>query len=138
VRGLNRLELVVEALRHALNTLAAADPSWLRAQAGWVDRYARRADRERLPDKPAARDALALTVGADGYTLLQARHAPGAPPWLREVPAAAMLRLVWLQNSTRTDTEVRWRAEQDIPPAARFISSPYDEDVHLAFRRNMH
>src|SRR5215204_840088 len=140
VRGLNRLELVVEAMRHALNTLAAAAPSWLRAQAQgeWVDRYARRADRERLPDKPAARDALALTVGADGYTLLQALHAPDAPPWLREVPAAAMLRLVWLQNYTRTDAEVRWRTEQETPPAARFISSPYDEDIHLAFRRNMH
>ena len=140
VRGLNRLELVVEAMRHALNTLAAADPAWLRAQARgeWVDRYARRADRERLPDKPAARDALALAVGDDGFALLQALHAPDAPPWLREVPAAAMLRLVWLQNYTRTGTEVRWRTEEETPPAARFIISPYDEDVHLAFRRNMH
>ncbi|HEY7062124.1 MAG TPA: IS1182 family transposase [Chloroflexota bacterium] len=140
VRGLNRLELVVEAMRYALNTLAAADPAWLhgQARAEWVDRYARRADRDRLPDKPAAREALALAVGADGYALLQALRDPDAPPWLREIPAAAMLRLVWLQNYTRTDAEVRWRTEQETPPAARFISSPYDEDVHLAFRRNMH
>lgn len=140
VRGLNRLELVVEAMRHALNTLAVADPAWLRAhtQAAWVERYARRADRERLPEKPAARDALAVVVGADGYALLGALHAPDAPPGLREIPAAAMLRLVWVQNYTRTDAEVRWRTEQETPPAARFISSPYDEDAHLAFRRNMH
>jgi transposase len=140
VRGLNRLELVVEALRHALNTLAVADPAWLQgqAQAEWVDRYARRADRERVPDKPAAREALTLAVGADGYALLQALHDPDTPPWLREIPAATMLRLVWLQNDTRTDAEVRWRTEQETPPAARFISSPYDEDIHLAFRRNMH
>ncbi len=140
VRGLNRQELVVAALRHALNTLAVADPAWRQgqAQAAWVDRDARRADRERLPDKPAARAALALAVGADGYALLQALPDPGAPPWLRAIPAAAMLRLVWLQNYTRTDAEVQWRTEQETPPAARFISSPYDEDSHLAFRRNMH
>lgn len=140
VRGLNRLELVAEAMRHTLNILAAADPAWLRARAqgAWVDRYDRRADRERLPDKPAARDALALAVGADGYALLAALHAPDAPPWLREVPAAAMLRLIWLQNYTRDEAGVGWRTEQDIPPAAAFINSPYDEDVHLAYRRNMH
>lgn len=33
VRGLNRLELVVEAMRHALNSLAVADPAWRRAHA---------------------------------------------------------------------------------------------------------
>ncbi len=140
VRGLNRPELVSETMRHALNTLAAADPAWLRAhaQAAWVGRYARRADRERLSDKPAARDTRALAVGTDGYALLHALHAPDAPPWLHEIPAVAMLRLVWLQHDTRTDTEVRWRAEQDIPPAAAFINAPYDEDVHRASRRNMH
>ena len=33
VRGLNRRELVVEAMRHARNTLAVADPAWLQGHA---------------------------------------------------------------------------------------------------------
>lgn len=98
----------------------------------------RRADDERLPAKPAARAALALAVGADGYALLRALHADDAPPWLRAVPAAETLRRIWLQNYTRDAAAVRWRAEGDLPPAARFVSAPYDEDVHLAQHRSMH
>jgi transposase len=33
VRALNRLELVSEVMRHALDTLAVAHPAWLRANA---------------------------------------------------------------------------------------------------------
>jgi transposase len=44
-----------------------------------------------------------------------------------------MLRRVWIQQFYLADGEVRWRTEQDgIPPAARFISSPYDVDAHYA------
>src|SRR6185437_12070235 len=51
VRALNRLELVSEVMRHALDTLAVAHPAWLRAnaQAEWAERYARRAEDARLP-----------------------------------------------------------------------------------------
>ena len=49
-----------------------------------------------------------------------------------------MLRRIWLQNSTRGEAGAVWRTEQDTPPASAFITSPYDEDVHLASRRTMH
>jgi transposase len=44
IRTLNRLELVDEALRHALHTLAAVMPDWLRetCPADWPERYGRR------------------------------------------------------------------------------------------------
>ncbi|MGN6758574.1 MAG: IS1182 family transposase [Thermomicrobiales bacterium] len=140
VRGLNRLELVIEAMRHVLNTLAVAAPDWLQlpAQADWVSRYTRRADHERLPNKPAARDALAQAVGADGVVLLQALQADDAPSWLRTLPAAEMLRRIWLQNYMRTDETITWRTESDLPSASQFISSPYDEDVHLAQHGTRH
>jgi len=140
VRGLHRLELVIEALRHARNSLAVAAPAWVRARAdaAWVDRYVRRADDERLPDKPAARATLALAVGADGDALLRALHADDTPPWLRTVPAAETLRRIWLQHDTRDDDAIQWRSAGGRPPAARFVSSPYDEDVHLAQHRSMH
>ena len=98
VRALNRLEVVGETLRHTRNSLAVAVPEWLRALAPpeWGERYARRAEDDRLPAKQAARAALALTIGADGFALLAAAYGPDAPAWLREVPAVATLRRVWV------------------------------------------
>jgi transposase len=138
VRALNRIEVVGETMRHALNTLAAVAPEWLRAQAipEWAERYARRAEDDRLPSGKAAREALALTIGADGHTLLAAIDAAGAPAWLREVPALATLRQVWLQQYQLIDGTVQWRAAADIPPASIFISSPYDRDAHYAKKRS--
>lgn len=72
VRALNRIEVVGETMRHALNSLAVVAPSWLERHANpeWVARYARCAEDDRLPTGQAARDALALTIGGDGYALL--------------------------------------------------------------------
>src|ERR671939_352270 len=68
VRALNRLELVAETLRAALNALAVAVPDWLRAlaPAEWYERYSRRIEDARLPQSEAKRDAYARQVGEDG------------------------------------------------------------------------
>jgi transposase len=133
VRALNRLELVSATMRHALEELAAVVPAWLRdhAASDWVARYGRRAEEGRLPTKKEERQALADAIGADGTALLTAVHAPGAPAWLREVPAVETLRRVWVQNYRQDEEGVQWRADDDIPPSSRFISSPYDPDAHL-------
>ncbi|MGZ6349177.1 MAG: transposase, partial [Ktedonobacterales bacterium] len=135
VRALNRIELVGETLRHALNSLAVVAPEWLRVHSrpAWIERYARRAEDTRLPKGQEARDALALTIGADGKVLLSAVYAPDAPTWLREVPAVETLRRVGVQNFYHEGNTLQWRTEQQgIPPAADFISSPYDPDAHYA------
>ena len=51
VRMMNRLELLGETLRAALNELATVAPDWLRgaAPAAWYQRYARRIEDSRLP-----------------------------------------------------------------------------------------
>jgi len=137
VRALNRLEVVGETLRHTRNSLAVAVPEWLRALAPpeWGERYARRAEDDRLPAKQAARAALALTIGADGFALLAAAYGPDAPAWLREVPAVATLRRVWVQQYHRDEGTIRWRGSDDIPPSAVFSSSPHDGDAHDARKR---
>jgi len=134
VRALNRIEVVGETLRHALNTLAAVAPEWLRAvsPAEWRDRYARRAEDDRLSTTQAARAALARTIGHDGWRLLAAIDHPDAPPWLREVPAVTILRRVWIQNYWWDGSQLQWREADNIPPAAQFISSPYDAEAHYA------
>jgi len=100
VRALNRIEVVGETLRHALNALAAAAPAWLHAVShpDWRDRYTRRAADHRLPTTRAARAALALTIGPDEWQLRAVVDHPEAPLWLHEVPAVAILRRVWIQN----------------------------------------
>src|SRR5690242_16956602 len=64
IRVLNRLELVGETLRAALNELAAAAPDWLRGTAprAWHERYGRRVEDDRLPRSAAEREAYARTV----------------------------------------------------------------------------
>jgi transposase len=133
-RALNQIEVVGETRRHALNTLAVVAPAWLRAVSDpeWQDRYARRAEDDRLPPTQAARAALTLIIGHDGWRLLAAIDHPEAPSWRREVPAVAILRRVWLQNYWWDGTQLRWREADNIPPAARFISSPDDAEAHDA------
>lgn len=134
VRALNRLEVVSETMRHALNSLAVVAPDWLRGQSqpDWLARYDRRAEDDRLPTGQQARDRLALTIGADGFALLAAIYAETAPHWLREVPAVETLRQVWMQQYQWSDGGVQWRTGGNIPPARTFISSPYDRDAHYA------
>jgi len=64
VRTLNRLELVGETLRAALNAIAVAAPDWLRgiAPPDWHDRYDRRVEDMRLPDTGPKREAYAAQM----------------------------------------------------------------------------
>jgi transposase len=138
VRALNRLESVGEALRHALNCLAVAAPEWLRALSPpeWVERYGRRFDDERLPEGEAERQALAHTMGADGYRLLSAVYAASAPGWLREIPAVQLLRQVWVQQFYWEEAGHRFRTAEEIPPAAQFIGSPHDPEARYSKKQS--
>jgi transposase len=57
IRVLNRLGLVGETLRHALNSLVVVAPEWLRTQVPleWFDRYGSRIENYRLPQTEAGR-----------------------------------------------------------------------------------
>ncbi len=138
VRALNRLECVTETMRHALESLAVAAPDWLRvrAQSDWVKRYGHRAMDDRPPRNAARREERGRAIGQDGHALLQAVLDPTAPPWLRQLPAVETLRRIWVQQFYLSAEGVRWRTTVDgIPPAATFLSSPYDPDAHLGRKR---
>jgi len=140
VRALNRLEGVGETLRHALNTLAAVAPDGLRAQVtlDWYDRYGRRIENTRLPEAQAERDALTATIGADGVCLLTTLYDPTAPAWLREIPAVRTLLQMWLQHYHAPDPStgiMRLRDQQDLPPRALLLESPYDPDARFHTKR---
>ncbi|AWN51494.1 IS1182 family transposase [Methylobacterium sp. 17Sr1-1] len=134
VSSLNRLACVIEAMRHALSALAVAAPAWLaaHAQRHWAERYEPRGLAERQPRAAPERRALAIGVGADGHDLLSAVHSADAPVWLRQVPAVETLRRIWIQQFCHEGGAVGWREAGNVPPAALFISSPYDLDAHFA------
>jgi transposase len=149
IRVMNRLELVAETLRAALNELATVAPAWLQAMAplAWYERYGRRIEDTRLPREQAQRDAYAQTVGADGFHLLDALDAPQAPTSLRELPMIATLRQTWQRHYERTaralaspgeppEYAVRFKASREWSPAAEGIESPYDVEARYRHKRD--
>jgi transposase len=140
VRCLNRLMLVGETLRHALNVLATSAPSWLQShlQAEWLERYAKRFEEYRLPSGKAERAALASQIGDDGRVLLKALYAEESPHWLCEVEAVRILQRVWLEQYVAVADEqaMCWRAEEDLPPSAQRCHSPYDPEARYASKRS--
>jgi transposase len=149
IRVLNRVELVAETLRAALNALATVAPAWLQGMAplAWYARYAKRIEDARLPQEPAQREAYALTVGEDGYTLLDALEGPEAPEELRALPMIETLRRTWQRHYDRTVGEaaavgerparhVCFKDSRALPPAAEGIESPYDGDARYRHKRD--
>jgi hypothetical protein len=137
VRTLNRLEIVGETLRFALNRLATVAPDWLRAQVtpDWFTRYGVRVEHYRLPKADTERAALAAAIGADGFHLLRAALAPEAPEAVRAAPALEILRQVWVQQYAGPEEPARWRTGLDVPPAECLIHSPYDMEARYSIKR---
>jgi transposase len=140
IRSLNRLELAGETVRAALEALAAAAPAWLATviDGSWQQVYGQRVDNLRLPESETRRKAMAAQYGTDGYHLLDQVYAPGAPAWLRELPAVQALRQVWVQQYYRVIGEhgekVVWREASEQWPAAGQSSDrlPYDTDARCS------
>jgi transposase len=137
VRDLNRLELLAETLRAALNAVATVASDWLRrvAPPGWHMRYDRRIEDARLPQSGPKREAYVLEVGADGYYLLDALDGAGSPPLAITLPAVAVLRRVWARHFARQDgpdsgVGVQLRRVQGRGPGDR-VESPYDVEARF-------
>jgi transposase len=147
VAALNRLELAGEAVRAAVEALAAAHPAWLEQRIcvpDWTRRYGTPMTAWRPPASQAKQDELAIAYARDGYALLEAVCDESSPAWLRELPAVDVLRRVLVQNYTRTITggkEVIKRREKEpegdglLPGHAR-IASPYDTDARWGVKRD--
>src|ERR687894_669873 len=106
IRVLNRLELVAETLRAALNELATVVPDWLQALVPleWYARYSKRIEDSRLPRNQAAREAYAQTVGEDGFHLLDALERPEAPEDARALPSVTTLHRTWQRHYERMES----------------------------------
>ena len=149
IRVLNRLELIGETLRAALNELAREAPEWLQSVAPleWYERYAKRVEEARLPRDQSKRDAYAQMVGEDGFALLDALEDEHSPDGLRELPIIDTLRRVWNRHYERDDDAstasskpaeglVRFKDKRELPKAAEGIESPYDPQARYRRKRD--
>lgn len=139
VRVLNRLELVGETLRHALETLATIVPDWLQQQVPveWYERYGSRMENYRFPKGDKARTELAASIGTDGLLLLSKVDQVTQMPWLRELEAIVILRQVWTDQFTGGNAgSLRFKEGKERTPSSESISSPYDTDARYSTKRD--
>jgi len=136
IRVMNRAELIGETLRATLNELAEVDPGWLRsfAQPEWFERYSHRVEEYRLPKSKAARDTYLLTVGEDGFTLLDALGKQTSEK-LKGLGRVQTLRAVWDRHYEREGKCVRWREGVELSRAAQALESPYDPEAKYSTKR---
>ena len=152
IRVLNRLELVTETLRAALNELATVSPHWLKsvAPADWHAGYSLRAEQTRMPSGEQARREFAEMVGRDGCLLLKALDAhkdqskiehnlaEEEKPDLHTLAVVQTLRLVWDRHFTRSEAgEILWHADAELARAATAIESPYDPEARHSNKHDL-
>lgn len=133
VRRMNRLEMVGETMRRALNELAKIAPEWLKGelQPEWIERYGKRFESYRLPKSESKKQALAQVVGQDGHQLLQAAYREGTPVKVRESASLEILRRIWVQQYYLKGEKVHWRTKKEWgqPPSRKMIASPDELDA---------
>ncbi len=151
VRELNRIELLAETLRAALNAIAVAVPDWLSAlaQPEWHERYGHRIEERRLPETGPKRNAYVVQVGIDGYWLLDALTEKSTPVEAAALPAVAVLRRVWARHFERDEAGRNGGGRNgEVPPMVRLrpvegrgpgdrIESPYDADARYRSKSGM-
>ena len=100
VRLLNRLELVAETLRAALEDMATVAPEWLQRWGPPTlgSGHGRRIEEGRLPKGEAARREYAEQVGADGASLLARVEQADVPEVVRERASVREVAIVWQQQ----------------------------------------
>jgi transposase len=138
IRVMNRLELVTETMRAALNEIATFAPEWLAtaAQPEWFTRYGARAEQSRMPRTDPARETYARQVGRDGFHLLKLLS--DERPDLLKLAQVETLEKVWQRHYTRhEDGEVHWRPTAEMGRAATAIESPYETDARFSTKRDL-
>ena len=138
IRVMNRLELVTETMRAALNELAVVSPIWLSSQAPpeLFARYGARIEDTRLPRGEAAREEFARRVGVEGFHLLELLSEQ--MPDLLKLEVIETLQKVWQRHYTRNEAgEIGWRKNADLSRAATAIESPYDTEARHSNKREL-
>jgi transposase len=81
-----------------------------------------------------------VQIGADGYALMDAVFRHDEARHLRHLPDFEALRRIWIQQYYRCTEPgleaVRWRQNDEEPPSALRIQSPYDLEARYCTKRD--
>jgi transposase len=103
----------------------------------WYERYGNRFEKERFPKAKTKQIELAEQIGTDGWILFQKLIQSDQAPTSYPHDAIQILRQVWLQNYYIDEQdEIRWRRDDDTPPAGQSIYSPYDPEARAGKKRS--
>jgi transposase len=136
IRVMNRLELIAETIRAALNELAVEAPGWLQnvVPTEWYKRYGRRVEDYRLPSSKTGRSEYAQKIGEDGFKLLALVTHPDSPNDLDKLPKIVSLRLTMDRHYKRKDEQVRFKNKKELLASSTGIESPYDPEARFRKR----
>lgn len=134
---LNRLELVIETVRGALEAVAKEAPDWLReiAQGHWLKRYSLAWRGRRLPSGKEQRQELATSVGEDGVYLLEKSQEANAPAGLSQLPALVILAKIWEQQYEKGTSGWQLRPADRLPVGTELIRTPHDLEARYSDRK---
>ena len=145
IRELNRLELAGEAVRAALEALAAAAPGWLAPVIGrrpGSEVYGQRIDRSAAAGEQGGARGAGGAVRPGRVSPAGAGRSPRPRrPAARDLPAVQALRLILLQQFYRetgpAGEKVIWREDDQhgLPPGRAKLVSPYDLDARYGEKR---
>ncbi|GAB2793957.1 hypothetical protein [Streptomyces daliensis] len=135
VQDLIRLELITEAVRAALEEVAATSPHLLDelVDEDWGHRYGRPVRLGKNPTKPKTR---ILATGNDAVRLLEHLYRNGADR--ASGPRIQALRQITVRNYHRDDAgRLCWRTTEKeggpgLPPSSWAVVSPYDTSARYA------
>ncbi len=139
IRRMNRLEMVGETMKRALDDMAREAPEWLvtHIKEEWAKKYGHRVEAYRLPKSKKAQKELAKEIGEDGFFLLQAVFSKDAPKEIRKLRSVENMRQIWVQQYYLRGNKVFWRTrkKEGLPPANLMISSPDDTEARYSGKR---
>jgi transposase len=147
VRDLNRLELVMESLRLALDSLVKADAGWVREHvpSDWFETYGEWIESERLVKEKGSQgkaetERMLKQTGKDGFWLLEQL---GSFPQLRAMEEVKRLEKVWGQQYRWVETKSGAREIEVSTKESRradgvdreMIVTPHDEEARYSEKR---
>jgi transposase len=142
VRDLNRLELVYETFRTALESAAECEFDFVNgiARPNWSERYALPCFNFRIPKCEKKKAEWLASIADDGRYLLEVIDKSG-PSSLKTLPSMGTLRKVWEQqiifaHDDRNRGRLRNKDEHKVE-ASDMIVSPHDVDARLGTKRTV-
>ena len=134
IRHLNRLSLVGETVRAALNTLAVSQPQWILAvmRPEWETRYVHRIEDFRWSK---SENQLAMTVSQiwqDGQNLLDAIETSPYRDALLVLPSIRVLSKVWQQQFEVTERGFQFKPSDSMVSSGEKVISPYDDEADFS------